>query len=197
MPTIVHTPFTWPLGEDFALIQRGAALAEAQYELVGANHRRLARWFPDAYQEPPTREGVRADLEEIDRAWLDGTVLPLAIAERSGDGWRLAGWAQLVIDRAARSGDVGYWLDHGYVGRGLVTRAVTAILDHAFGPLGLERVGLVAVADNDRSRGVAHRLGFTQEGVLRECAAFPDGRRDVVLYGLLAREWLARDRRRD
>ena len=84
---------------------------------------------------------------------------------------------------------MGYWLDAGFVGRGLVTRAVTAMLDHAFGPLGLDRVGLQTTIDNQRSRSVAQRLGFTQEGVLREYAAFPDERRDLVVYGLLAREW--------
>jgi ribosomal-protein-serine acetyltransferase len=108
---------------------------------------------------------------------------------KGGDGWRLIGWVNLVIDARARSAEVGYWLDAGFVGRGLVTRAVTAVLDHAFGPLGLDRVGLQAVADNTRSRSVAERLGFTQEGVLREYAAFPDERRDLVVYGLLAREW--------
>jgi ribosomal-protein-serine acetyltransferase len=41
---------------------------------------------------------------------------------------------------------------------------------------------------------VAERLGFTLEGVLRECAAFPDGRRDLAVYGLLAREWRVTDR---
>jgi ribosomal-protein-serine acetyltransferase len=52
-----------------------------------------------------------------------------------------------------------------------------------------------AVADNVRSHAVAERLGFTQEGgVRRELAAFPDGRRDLVMYGLLASEWRTRKR---
>ena len=84
---------------------------------------------------------------------------------------------------------MGYWLDAGFEGRGLVTRAVTAVLDHAFGPLGLHRVELQTTTDNTRSLRVAERLGFTQEGVLREAAAFPGERRDVVVHGLLAREW--------
>lgn len=32
---------------------------------------------------------------------------------------------------------------------------LTAVLDHAFGPLGLERVGLPTTVDNTRSRSVA------------------------------------------
>jgi ribosomal-protein-serine acetyltransferase len=189
MSTVTTAAFTWPLGDDAVLIPRTPALADALFALVQANYQRLGRWFPDAYQEPPTMAGVRAGLEWAGTAWLDGSALPLSIAVPADGGLRLVGWAQLLIDGQARSAEVGYWLDAGFVGRGLVTRTVSAMLDHAFGPLGLDRVGIRAVADNVRSRGVAERLGFTQEGVLREYAAFPDARRDLVVYGLLAREW--------
>lgn len=189
MSTVTAALFTCPLGDDAVLIPRTVAIAEAHYALVKANYERLARWFPDAFQEPPTLEGVRANLERAGQAWLEGSLLPLSIAVKAEDGWRLVGWVQLVIDGPARSGEVGYWLDAGFVGRGLVTRAVTAVLDHAFGHLGLRRVGLPTTIDNTRSRSVAQRLGFTQEGVLREAAAFPGERRDLVVYGLLAREW--------
>lgn len=189
MDTVTTALFTWPLGDDVALIPRTAAVAEAHYALVRANYKRLANWFPDAFQEPPTLEGVRANLERAGQAWLDGSLLPVSIAVRADGGWCLVGWAQLVIDGPARSGEVGYWLDAGFEGRGLVTRTVTALLDHAFGPLGLQRIGLPTTIDNARSRKVAQRLGFTQEGVLREAAAFPGGRRDLVYYGLLEREW--------
>ncbi|WP_185443082.1 GNAT family N-acetyltransferase [Kribbella qitaiheensis] len=189
MSTATAALFTLPLGDDAALVLRTAAIADAHFALVEANYRRLAQWFPDAFQEPPVLEVTRANLAEGGQGWLDGSLLPLSIALKEGDGWRLVGWAQLIINKAMRSGEVGYWLDADFVGRGLVTRTVTAILDHAFGQLGLERIGLTATADNLRSRSVAERLGFTLEGVVREAAAFPTERRDVALYGLLAREW--------
>lgn len=162
---------------------------EASFRHALVNYERLARWFPDAFQKPPTLEGTRANLERAGQAWLEGSQLPLSIAVKAEDGWRLVGWVNLLIDGPARSGEVGYWLDAGFEGRGLVTRAVTAVLDHAFGPLGLHRVALQTTTDNKRSRSVAQRLGFTQEGVLREAAAFPHERRDLMVYGLLAREW--------
>jgi ribosomal-protein-serine acetyltransferase len=187
--TVTDALFTWPLGDDEALIPRTPAIADALFALVQANFPRLGQWFPDAYQEPPTRDRILSNLSRAGQAWLDGSLLPVCIAVRAPDGWQLVGWANLEIDPAARSGEVGYWLDAGFEGRGLVTRTVTAMLNHAFGPLGLHRVGLRAAADNVRSRRVAERLGFTLEGVLREYAAFPDGRRDLAVYGLLAREW--------
>lgn len=189
MSTVTAALFTYPLGDDAALIPRTPALAEAHFALVEANYKRLARWFPDAFQQPPTLDGVRANLARAGQAWLDGSQLPLSIAVRAEDGWRLVGWANLIVDGPARSGEVGYWLDADFEGRGLVTRTVSAVLDHAFGPLGLQRVGLQTTTDNTRSRKVAERLGFTQEGVLREFAAFPNERRDLVVYSLLAREW--------
>lgn len=192
MSTVTTTaPFTWPLGDDAALIPRTPAIADAHFALVEANYRRLSQWFPDAYQEAPTRQQIRANLEHAGRAWLDGSLLPLSIAVKAPGGWQLVGWANLEIDAQAGWAEVGYWLDADFEGRGLVTRAVSAMLDHAFGPLGLHRVGLRAVADNERSRKVADRLGFTQEGVLREYAAFADERRDLVLYSLLAGEWVS------
>jgi ribosomal-protein-serine acetyltransferase len=181
--------FTCPLGDDVALIPRTVAIAEAYQALLELNHERLAQWFPGAFDTPPTLERTRADLERAGQAWLDGSQLPLAITVKAENGWRLAGWVNLVIDVPAGSGEVGYWLDADFEGRGLATRAVTAVLDHAFGPLGLHRVELQTATDNTRSRRVAERLGFTQEGVLREAAAFPHERRDVVVHGLLAREW--------
>jgi ribosomal-protein-serine acetyltransferase len=191
MSTVTAVPFAWPLGEDAALIPRTAAIADAHFALVEANYRRLAQWFPDAFQEPPVPEVVRSNLEFAGRAWMDGSLLPVSVAVPAEGGWRLVGWAQLVIDKPARSAEVGYWLDAGFVGRGLMTRTVTAMLDHAFGPLGLERVGLGTTVDNVRSRGVARRLGFTQEGVRRSASAFANGRRDFVVHGLLAHEWRA------
>lgn len=192
MSTVTSAMFTCPLGDDAALIPRTVAIAEAHHSLLMANYERLGQWDPgfDA-DKPSTLDETRSRLEQQGRAWLDGTQLPLAIAVREGQDWRLVGSVSLKVDTAMRAGEIGYWIDAAFQGRGLVTRAVTAVLDQAFGPIGLGRVELRTSIENARSRSVARRFGFTEEGVLREAVVFPNGERDDdIVYGLLAREWL-------
>jgi hypothetical protein len=212
--------FALTLGEDVGLMPRTVAIAEAYQALLEVDHDRLADWFP-GFVEALTSEGTRSDLEQSGQAWLEGSQLPLAIAVRVEDAWRLVGAVRararitstavpsttcddshvivqvvraraltLLIDGPAQSGEVGYWLDAGFEGHGMATQALTAVFDQAFGPFDLHRIELRTIPTNSRSRSVARRLGFTQEGVLCEAAVFPGERRDEVVYGLLASEWI-------
>src|SRR5438128_3125971 len=72
------------------------------------------------------------------------------------------------LDRVHRSTNIGYWLAEDAQGRGTVTLAVAALVSHAFGEWQLHRVEIRAAPDNARSRAVAERLGFTEEGELRD-----------------------------
>ena len=74
-------------------------------------------------------------------------------------------------------------------GRGLVTRGVRALVDHAFGVWKLHRIEIQAAPENTRSQAVPLRLGFTREGVLRECERSGDRWLDGVIFALLASEW--------
>jgi RimJ/RimL family protein N-acetyltransferase len=63
------------------------------------------------------------------------------------------------------------------------------MLDYLFLQLGLHRVGLVTLADNDGALALYRALGFAEEGRERE-AIFRSGRfHDLVAMGLLASEW--------
>ena len=188
MTTIPPPMFSFPLADDAVLILRTAAITDAYHELLVVNQERLARWEPWA-GKPPVLEETRSFLEASGRAWLDGSELPVAIAVRRDGEWHLAGALSLTISRYSRSAEIGYWIGAEYEGRGLVTSAAAAVLDQAFGPLSLERVSLHTDPANERSRAVARRLGFVEEGVARQGTAFADERRDELMYGLLAHEW--------
>jgi ribosomal-protein-serine acetyltransferase len=93
------------------------------------------------------------------------------------------------IDWSNRSTELGYWLGAAFEGKGLVTRACRIMIDHAFHELGLKRVVISCAKENERSRAVAERLGFTQEGILRQSEWLKDRFVDQVIYGMLVNEW--------
>ncbi len=80
---------------------------------------------------------------------------------------------------------IGYWLSAAVEGRGVMTRALTVVCDHAFGELGLERLSLFTHPDNQRSQEVARRCGFRQEGVFRQAAMLNGERVDQLWFARL------------
>ena len=105
-------------------------------------------------------------------------------------GGRLAGVVgHHGIDWANRSTSLGYWLAEEYEGRGLMTAACRALVDHAFGELGLNRVVIVCATGNRKSCAIPERLGFRQEGVHRQAEWLYDRFVDHALYAVLAAEW--------
>jgi ribosomal-protein-serine acetyltransferase len=168
-------------------VPRIPALADAYHDLLAANHEWLACWEPWA-AAPPERSETRAFIEPRARSWLASTELPVVIAVREDRQWQLSGSVSLRIDSYTRSGEIGYWIDGRHEGRGLVSGAVAAVLDQAFGPPDLDRVSL-HTEGGQSSRSLARRLGFVQEGILRQGLAFLSERRDSAAYSLLAAGW--------
>ena len=85
---------------------------------------------------------------------------------------------------------IGYFVDKDHEGQGFVTEAVKATLGFIFEYLGAHRVRLETNETNSRSRNVAERCRFTQEGRLRENRRNPDGTfSGDVFYGLLRSEY--------
>jgi ribosomal-protein-serine acetyltransferase len=93
------------------------------------------------------------------------------------------------VDWLNRSTSIGYWLGAPHQGRGTMTAAVRALTDHALRSWDLNRVAIEAAVENRRSRAIPERLGFREEGVLRESERVGDRYLDGVLYAMLARDW--------
>jgi ribosomal-protein-serine acetyltransferase len=94
-----------------------------------------------------------------------------------------------LVNRADLKASIGYWLEEAHQGSGLTTMACGAVLEYAFGELGLNRVEIWCAVDNARSRAVPERLGFTHEGTTRQSQRLHDRHIDEAVYGMLASEW--------
>lgn len=93
------------------------------------------------------------------------------------------------IDKDNRRAEIGYWLAEPFIGQGIMTKATRAIIAYGFDTLDLNRIDLKAATTNHKSRGVAKRLGFKEEGVIRDAEWIHDHYVDHVIYGLLKRDY--------
>ena len=70
-----------------------------------------------------------------------------------------------IDDLSGAEPELGYWIGVSHWGRGYVTEAARALIDHAFGELGYERLTSRARVSNPASRRVLEKCGFQWTGV--------------------------------
>lgn len=139
-------------------------------------------WVDDVKSVDDTRRYVSRGLCQAE----DGSAMNYAIEH---DG-RIVGMLGVYrLDSRSNLTELGYWLAEKMQGSGIMTRCCRAVIDCLFSHCGKNRVELRIAPMNRRSRAVAKRLGFTQEGVLRQAIRLLGVYHDVVIYSVLAREW--------
>ena len=155
--------------------------ADELHVVVAANHDHLARWLP--WVEGHTPESSLEFIRDARRRHGANEGMTTAVVV---DG-AIAGVVGLhEISWMHGSTSAGYWLAERFQGRGLMTAAVRAYLDHAFRALGLHRFEIRTAVDNARSRAIPERLGFTHEGTLRGAERVGGRMLDLAVYSRLA-----------
>ncbi len=133
--------------------------------------------------------------QEIDDGWYDSYLrnrqeaVRLAILHPEADA--LVGCVNLTgIHRINRTAEYSIVIgDRRFWSRGVGEAATRRILEHAFADLNLNRVYLYVLAENDRAIRLYRKVGFRDEGTLKE-AVFKGGRfHDMHLMAVCASEW--------
>jgi RimJ/RimL family protein N-acetyltransferase len=145
------------------------------------------------WSTPPMRDVSEAEAA-VERAMaLFGTRTALRwVVTRPGDD-RLIGHVSLFnFSEQSDRADIGYGMNREHWGQGFMHEALNAVVDYAFGPLGLRRLEADIHPDNHASLRALERLGFRREGLLLERWQVGDEISDSAVLGLLSREWRAR-----
>jgi len=164
--------------------------AATLFVLYQRNVERFSQWFRWAPSVRSVGDVRGAIAEWIERGTSENKLT--CVIEEAG---AILGMVYIVRHSAEdRKIELGYWLDVGQEGRGLVTRGCRALIRHAFEQLDVNRIDITADVNNLRSQAVAERLGFSRESVIRQWLRFPNGRyADVVNYRLLQQYWIANE----
>lgn len=94
-----------------------------------------------------------------------------------------------TLDWNANIGTIGYWLSQHITGKGIMTKSVIALTNYGFSELRLNRIEIRAAEHNYASRSIPERIGYKQEGHLRDAEWLYDYYVDHIVYGILKSEW--------
>ncbi len=81
--------------------------------------------------------------------------------------------------------EIGYELSKSFWGQGIMSEALHAIITFGFKKLELNRIEAVVQPENLSSRGILRKLGFKEEGTLRQYGFFRGHFVDLIMYSLL------------
>ena len=131
-----------------------AALREAIDESLDE----VRRWLPWGPEEPSSDERLAARLAAYVADFARGRCWRYALVDAATD--RLLGSGALLPYPGPGALEVGYWVRRSAAGRGIARRAAAALVRHAFGAHGAQRMELWTLVGNAPSIAVAERLGF-------------------------------------
>ena len=93
------------------------------------------------------------------------------------------------INHTHRKTSLGYYLDKQFECHGIMTQAVEALIKYCFEELDLNRIEISAAVNNEKSRAIPERLGFTREGMLRDNELLNGIYSSSYIYSLLKSEY--------
>lgn len=142
----------------------------------------LRPWLPWA-KTTPSLEDSEESARRAYAAWILRDDLRLSIFSRDR-GHLVASSGLHRINWDNRRFEIGYWCRTKDSTRGYITEAVTAITQFAFACLDAKRVEIRCDVNNERSRRIPERLGFTFEATLKAHDRSPatDELHDTLLF---------------
>jgi ribosomal-protein-alanine N-acetyltransferase len=160
--------------------------AHAIADFLARNTAHFAPWDPPRSADEHTPEVIQ------------GRLVTGAAAFGAGQGWRWwlspADTPGRVIGNVSLSNlsrgpfqncSLGYALDAGCQGRGLMQEALQAVITEAFSPaINLHRLQAAVRPENGRSLAVLARLGFADEGLARDYLYIDGAWRDHRLFAI-------------
>lgn len=149
----------------------------------------VTRYLP--YAAWQSAADAQAWFERMASAQATGTAHQFVI-EHQTSGEVIGSCLLFRHDVGSARAELGYVLGRAHWGHGYMAEALEALLDCAFGPLGLRRLEAEIDPRNTASLRLIERLGFTREGLLRQRWVAKGQSVDVVIHGLLRDEWHAR-----
>jgi len=162
--------------------------ASAIHEAVEGSIDDLQLWLPWAsrdYSKSVSQHFVRDSIA----AWSEGRAFDFAIRRISDPDRHIGNVSIWHTSKQNAVAEIGYWVRSDETRQGLCTEAVAHVLSIGFEELRLHRITLRIAVGNRGSERIAEKLGFLQEGTLRDDVKIGTRWVDHTIWGLLNNEW--------
>ena len=137
-------------------------------------------------------EGIKRMIGGMQRFFDEKQRIRWGIAQKT-DNVLIGHCGFFDIDRFNCSAEISYCIKRELWGQGLMTEAVDAMLRFGFEDYGLNRIVANVIKDNAGSVKVLQKLGFVQEGILRESLLKNGQYHDLIAFSILKSEYHSAD----
>ncbi len=164
----------------------GAAL----HELIQDNQSRLHSYFPQILEAVRDKESAERFVRQCLADWLLQREYTFGLWHSKSAV--MIGMIRIFqIDWQLPKGELAFFIDKEYAGKGLMTDSLRPTLRFAFHQLQIEKLAIRVTMDNVAAQRLARKCAFRREGDLRDDFRFPEGElSDTMLFGLTRAEFL-------
>jgi len=157
----------------------------AYAEVRAASRKFLEPWEPTWPDDALTREAFHRRLRRYAADWRDDAGYSMFVFRR-GDAAVIGGISLSNLRRGvAQSGSLGYWVGASHARQGYMTEVLPLMLEFCFERLQLHRVEAACLPNNEASKRLLIRCGFTEEGYARKYLKINGRWHDHILFAYL------------
>lgn len=174
----------FPILETERLILRELTLEDTRSIFHCFSHKEVTRYYGQEpftefkqaeklitlFQKTSLKKGIRWGIERKGTKGIIGTV-----------GFNV--WSS-----THKRAEIGYEIHPDYWRKGYTLEAVTKVISYGFNDMGLTRIGAVVFKENEASNQLLMKIGFQQEGILRDYMYQNGEAYDTFIYSILKDE---------
>ena len=169
--------------ESFAVLEFDTSESASLFKLFNDNKTRLEDFFPGTLAETRTLADTLNYCKLIQKRRNDRAYFPFIIIDQEDNSF--IGYIDIKrIDWRIPKAEMGYFIDKQYEGKGIISKAMSYVLDYAVEKYKFKKILCRVGTQNIGSSMVALKNGFKLEGTIRADFKTSDGEIvDLDYYG--------------
>lgn len=187
MPTVKLHPTTLELTDGrYRLRPWASADAELLWTAARESRDSVGKWLPWCHAGYALSDAITW-INHCQAGWRSGGHFAFAIFDAL-DGTLLGAVGLSQRDTEHHRANLGYWVRQSHQQKGVALAATRMVARFGFDKLGLIRLEIIVMPENQPSRRIAEKLGAQHEGRLRQRLWFKGKPHDAEAYALIPQD---------